>query len=594
MKFAVPGAFWLLLALPVLVLLYLLRARRQEVLISSTLLWQRAREDLLLRFSIRRLERSLLLVLQLLAAGLAILAVAQPQVALPSPRGGALILVVDSSVSMQATDVSPSRFEVAKREARALLDETAGPVMVINAGRIPSIALPFADPVQAQQVVDRLHPTDAPGRLEEAIGLAVAQQPPQGLASVVVFTDRAATPRPGVSYRIIGTAARNLGITALHVEPSGNGARVTVQVRNWGDSPERVPIVLTLEGRRVLERVLSIAPFSQVAVNGIVAGRGIVRAELQVDDALAVDDVAYGIVGAPLPRVVLIGEENRLLDQALAALPVQYVPTRQVTPEAFAAADVVILNQTEPVAVPPGNYLFLGTTATNLPLTSNGVRRGPQVLRGSPTHPVMRYVDLTQVQIQDAMVLRPQGGEVLAEGEDPLIWGYEGAGIRAVVVAFPLERTDFPLQVAFPIFLSNALRWLAGTDTVYHAGDPYVHSARGATEATLVDPTGARSIVPATGGRLVIPSLEKVGVYMLHGGGRTYTFVVNPAPEGSAIAPVGSDQVVARSPGRSTRTVRIWPVFLGVALAMLLVEWGVWVHRLPRTDLGRPRAVRRS
>lgn len=593
MRFGVPGALWMLLALPVIILLYMLRARRQEVVISSILLWERARQDVLARVPIRRLKHNLLLLLQLLAAGLVILAVAQPQIARPSQHGDALVVVLDTSVRMQATDVKPSRFEVAKRQASALVAEARGPVMIIDAGRTPRIVVPFSDPGRAAQALAQLRPTDAPGRVEEAVGLALAQRTPVGPARVVVFTDRLATALAGVSYQIIGESARNVGIVGLHVEPTSGGARVVVQVENSGRAPERVPVVLTLDGRRVFEEVISVAPSSRGAVTGSVRGQGILRAELQVDDALAVDDVAYGIVGAPLPRVLLIGEESRVLDQALAVLPVQYAPTRRPTPEAFAAADVVILNRTDPVALPPGNYLLLGTTATNLPLTSDGIRHGPQVLRWSLTHPVTRYVDLSGVQVEEALMLRPQGGETLVESEDPLIWSYDGGDIRAVVVAFPLDRTDFPLQVAFPIFLSNALRWLAGGDAVYHAGDPLIESARGFAEAVLVDPTGARRVLQASGGRFLVPSLDKVGVYTLQVGDRKRVFAVNPSPE-TAIGPVGADQTVTRSEGLSEGTINIWPAFLALVLVVLLAEWGLWVRGLPRTDLGRSRVAGRT
>ena len=40
MTFGVPAALWGLLAIPFIVLLYLLRVRRREQLVSSVLLWQ--------------------------------------------------------------------------------------------------------------------------------------------------------------------------------------------------------------------------------------------------------------------------------------------------------------------------------------------------------------------------------------------------------------------------------------------------------------------------------------------------------------------------------------------------------------------------
>lgn len=586
MSFGVPGALWLLLALPVLVLLHLLRTRRQAVSISSVLLWQRVGQDLAARVPFRRLERTLLLILQLLIVTLASLALAQPHVILPNASSKTLVLVLDTSVSMQATDVAPSRFEVARREALALVAEAAGPVMVIDAGLHPRIALPFADPRAARKVLGELRPTDAPGRVGDAVNLALAQRASTGPARIIVFTDHAATPSPGVTYRVIGTTARNLAIVSVHAESVEQGTHVVVQVRNWGPAQERVPVTVSVDGRVAFERVLDIGPVSQGIASGVVHGQGLLRAQLQVTDALAVDDVAYAIIGTPPPRVIMIGEESRLLDQALRAMPVRYTPTRTVSPKAFADADVIILNQTAPVVLPPGNYLLLGTTALNLPVTSTGLHSRPQILRWASTHPLMRYVDLSGVRIDQALALHADAGEVLAEGEDPLIWSYEGEGIRAIIVAFPIDRSNFPLHVGFPIFLSNALRWLAESDIVYTAGDPLIHSARGATQATLVAPSGARRVVQASGGRFVVPSLDRVGVYLLEVGDRIRKFVVNPSPEGSAIGPVGVDQIFGRIRSGPDRKTPIWPLVLALALPVLLAEWMLWIRRLPQRGFG--------
>src|SRR5438552_8789163 len=137
MTLGLPAALWLLAVLPVIVLLYMLRARRHDVPMSSVLLWQRARQDLLVHLPVRRLERSLLLVLQLLTAAVVVLALARPQVVLPAAGGLATVLVMDTSASMQATDVAPSRFEAARAAAVAEVARGAGPVMVVDAGPQP-------------------------------------------------------------------------------------------------------------------------------------------------------------------------------------------------------------------------------------------------------------------------------------------------------------------------------------------------------------------------------------------------------------------------------------------------------------------------
>ncbi|MGH2348066.1 MAG: BatA domain-containing protein, partial [bacterium] len=104
MTFENPAGLWLLALLPVIVVLYMLRARRQDLEVSSTLLWQRARTDLAAQRPVRRLDRSVLLLLQLLAVALAAAALSRPQ--LPLAGGGrGTVIVLDTSASMQATDV---------------------------------------------------------------------------------------------------------------------------------------------------------------------------------------------------------------------------------------------------------------------------------------------------------------------------------------------------------------------------------------------------------------------------------------------------------------------------------------------------------
>ena len=78
MTFGAPAAFWGLLALPLFVLLYLLRVRRRDQPVSSILLWRRSAPSLAASRPSRRIERSVLLLLQLLAAASLVVGLARP------------------------------------------------------------------------------------------------------------------------------------------------------------------------------------------------------------------------------------------------------------------------------------------------------------------------------------------------------------------------------------------------------------------------------------------------------------------------------------------------------------------------------------
>ncbi|MDQ7843516.1 MAG: VWA domain-containing protein [Armatimonadota bacterium] len=583
MTFDAPQALWGLLALPFLVLLYMLRPRRQEVPVSTLILWQRARRDLAARRPARRIERSLLLLLQLVAVTLVVAALARPRLALPGAGEIPIVIIVDTSASMQATDESPSRFAVAVERARRAAAAARGQVMLIAAGARPSIVVPFADPLLTRGALDRLRPTDGPGRLDQAITLALGQRVGGLRPRVEVFTDRAGAALPGVTYHTVGRAARNVGIVAVNVEREAQASAVVVQVHNAGETAAQVPILVTLDGRRLPARTVTVGPQATASAAVSLSGAGVARIELAVDEDLAVDNVAHAVVGTPPPRVIVAGAPDRVLAEALAAIPVRVLPPQRITPEALAVADVVILNRTPPVDLPPGNYLLLGTVASNLPLGVTGrVRVGP-VLRWTGRHPVMRYVDLTDVTIGEALRLEPRGGEVLAEGTTPLIWAYEGDGVRALVTAFSLEQSDLPLRVGFPIFLSNALSWLGGAEPMVQAGDTVTIPSGSVAEAVVTGPDGEVRRVAASGGRVVLPTVEHVGLYTVRIGDRDRRVVVNPAAEEVAIAPLAPRSSGSEDrAGGSGQSREAWRAVLLLALIVVCSEWLLWLRTLPK------------
>src|ERR1700693_814506 len=137
MPFLAPLALAGLLFVPVVVAMYLLKLRRDEAVVPSTLLWQKLVADVEANAPWQKLRRSLLLLLQLLLVLILAILAARPFVERPAGLAGDIVLVVDTSASMEATDVSPNRLEAAKAAAiDALRDLPAGGrVSVIAAGR---------------------------------------------------------------------------------------------------------------------------------------------------------------------------------------------------------------------------------------------------------------------------------------------------------------------------------------------------------------------------------------------------------------------------------------------------------------------------
>src|SRR5438105_15574636 len=93
---------------------YLLKPSRPTRRVSSTFLWLAAFHEMQADRPWRRVPPSLLLWLQLLALAAIVLALARPFVTSVDATGLDAVVLLDTSASMQASDVAPSRFEAAR------------------------------------------------------------------------------------------------------------------------------------------------------------------------------------------------------------------------------------------------------------------------------------------------------------------------------------------------------------------------------------------------------------------------------------------------------------------------------------------------
>src|SRR6202035_3506606 len=123
MSLLAPAAAVLALTIPAILALYLLKIRRPTRIVPALHLWPDQIRDRQANVPWQRLRPSWLLCLQWLAAAVLVAAAVQPAL----PAGAALarhsIVLLDASAPMQATDVPPSRLDVAKRQVNAIVDQ---------------------------------------------------------------------------------------------------------------------------------------------------------------------------------------------------------------------------------------------------------------------------------------------------------------------------------------------------------------------------------------------------------------------------------------------------------------------------------------
>jgi len=519
--FTSPLALLGLLFIPAVVAMYLLKLRRDERVVSSTLLWTRLVSDVEANAPWQRLRRSLLLLLQLLLVLILALLAARPFLERPAGLARDVVLVLDTSASMAATDVMPNRLEVAKAAALDALRDlpTGGKVSVVTADRTARIVVnETSDMGRVRQALEEIEPTSASGDLGDALELAGKLAARSGDAQILVATDGALATPPSASVDApikvltVGRSRRNQAIVALAVRtaPSAVTRSVFVSVANLDlESARRRLELRDGEGALLEVRDLLLDPQarSDVVIDDV--PRGIETLELRLvgadpavetaPDDLATDDHAWAVVPPDRTRLILlVGEGDPYLETALSYLP--NVELYGVTLEEYGPAtertdgrpwDLVIFEGPLPGELPRTPILAIAPTDGSDLGEVTGALENPGIGSLSPDEPILRYVDLSTTHIAAATRLElPEWARTVIPGPAgaPLLYAGNRAGLPTAVLAFEPRRSDLPLQVAFPILLANLTGELMGGSAAP------AEAVQPGTPLSLTIPAGASGI----------------------------------------------------------------------------------------------------
>ena len=166
-----------LIAVPI-ILLYLLRQKRPDQKVSSTILWSKTLADMRASTPFQKLRRNLLLLLQLLILAALVLTLMRPVVQAQAAQSEAGVLVLDATASMQTHDGGGDemRLDRAKAEARALVDRMRPGdryMLIADGGGMMQVRSGFAtSKSELKSLIDSVKPSDTPSDLSESLLLA--------------------------------------------------------------------------------------------------------------------------------------------------------------------------------------------------------------------------------------------------------------------------------------------------------------------------------------------------------------------------------------------------------------------------------------
>lgn len=629
-EFLNPAGLWMLSALVPLVVLYILKIKRQRLRVPSTWLWVAAQRDLLAKSPFQRLTPQIPLLLQILAIVLLSLALARPASRSEAIAGDHLALVIDTSASMSAVDESgKTRIDIAKEAAASVVD-ALGPgsdAMVLDAGHDARIASPLErDRRRLKAAIEVLDASHAEGDLGAAVALAVDRlRQLGGQSRIVVFTDGAlAHPDALSSVSMplevvqIGSPIDNAAIVRIDVRSGRDATLDAEQVQtfamlaNYGMRPRELFVTLrqhnasdVLASRKVLLQPGERSPvvLSFEAVPGDI-GQGLL-VQISPADAMPVDDVAYGRVppGAQIPVVMAsAGKRSPWVERAFRSDPhVELMEGSLANLESGAvpAGALVVIDGACPKVLPPGDVLIINPPqGPCLTAVVKDVVEKPMITSWATADQRFRFLTLDGVLLEKARLLQVDSArdELIHTREGTIAADVSLPGRTATLISFDVGETNWPYKASFVLFVRNLVEQARshrahGVGGAGKAGDPVrLAVPHNVEEVEIVGPGDTKQSVKAREGLAIVPGTNRAGIYHASWGKPTpgsVAFAVNLTSENESDVRekplnVSTASANVTTADRVSNAHTEWSWFLAVfALTVVLAD--VWyITRKPR------------
>ncbi|MDR4503981.1 MAG: VWA domain-containing protein [Candidatus Scalindua sp.] len=562
------------------VLLYFFSKKKNVVEVPSMMPWLVLKEDVV-RSRLFRID--ILFLLQLLLILLLVFFLARPYLksSIINISGKNVILIIDSSASMQTLESNGSRFDQAKADALKMVGKLGqgDMMMVVSTDSSSRILTEFTkDRQKLNKVLENLRPTDTGTNLEEGVSLGISFLKNVERGEIYVLTDRSPSSIDysrqegyNIQFTSYGKNTENVAITSFDIyqdmfkDYTEREAYVTVKNYSQGNKDVTVNVLLNNELIKKIEIELLSGEHKTLRIDNLFAS-GILKAEIETDDFLSVDNTAYAIVNEIKPiKILLVSDDSRLenelekIQNSTHRIRLKRIKTTDYVHGVTGNYDVAIFHRYLPNMNPDVNSLYVSPPAAasypeseikgkdNLFLRSLFTimrsSKNARIIDWDSTHPTMRHLDhLDNLSIQDVVEMKPPAWstpviKIAGTPKDATVaFAGENEGKRTMVFGFDLSSFDFSesKNLKILIMILNIIEWLNPYEKEESlrilTGGQYLVNYIKQGEIKLLNPKGETEIYRLKNDvkeHVVLNKVEYVGEYTISGSNIQRKFVAN-------------------------------------------------------------------
>ncbi|MDD3393831.1 MAG: BatA and WFA domain-containing protein [Anaerotignum sp.] len=550
MRFFTPWGLLALLAVPIIILMYLLKQKYKETKVPSLYLWKKAVPESKAQEPWQKLRKNILMFLQIAAAVVLAFALGSPYI-MGKSQVVDYVLALDCSVSMQATDVAESRFSAAKKDMLRLVEEAApqSSFSLILLQEEPSLVLSGTQEKQeVLRCIQETEVTDGGVAWDKAKEILEAERDVLGGEIVVFSDDYGSLEDLPVQEQVYNNGGNNSALSMLSYTEQEDGLSVLTRLENWGVGGEEKTVTLYTDDTVFDTKSFTLERGETVDVTfrGVPKETKSIMVRLFPEDNLLADNMRYeGISAEGSQKALLITDNNLFLEKVFSLI--DQIELYKTTPEkakGLSGYGLYIYDGCLPEQLPEDGFVMLFNPPTNEYVTMGTEKEISTTARTLDSTGLSDISDIS-FEVSKANALQAGWGKPLIRaGKDVLAVFGEYQGEKMAVFGFDLHDSDLPLTAGFPVLLYRLTEWYfpGGEEglTQQQAGDTISFSLRPETEKAWVStPSGKKFIVAPPFPSLPFTQTKKTGFYSLvevDGGGMQTTkiFGVNPKTAGES------------------------------------------------------------
>lgn len=501
MTFLYPLAFLVLLAIPVLILIYILRNKYKEETVPSTYLWEITKKFAKKKNPLNKFEHILALIIQSLTIVALAVALAHPQFTLKGQADN-VIFVLDTSASMQIENGNETRFDLAKDKIKKIVSKCndGSKFTLITAGKESNTVCQLVeDKSRFEMYLDSVSCTNLTSDYEESMNTAQKYLSEGNGNLVYLATDKKIDASQIENVNLIDVSNDAINYSIDNVDYSFNSkGELTVTGDIYGYGYEVPESVISSTSKSDKEQFYVNVRFyingtkeklTQVfAINNqknsfsVNLGKTIKSVQLKElscvienDDALALDNTytIYNNTSAKTTKVLIVGSANSYLKGF-------FYSNDSTTYKVISASDytgkedydITIFNNYTPSVLPStGACWFIGCTDSIegsgfIAQNTYDIEGGAYLSYANDSS--LLYKEITDKTAKNQITISKYTRYTLTEDFTPILTydnlpivfvGKNSNGQREVTIGFDLETSDFSMTYDFLRLLYNFTKY---------------------------------------------------------------------------------------------------------------------------------------